>query len=74
MREKCPQCGFSGDLDEFDLSGACDGCVFCLACNTEFDTLTGEKHILGLCCVDTLHGLGDDSAQSEELLKELKGN
>lgn len=34
--ERCPQCGFTDDLDGFDCFGADDGNLFCNRCYTEF--------------------------------------
>jgi hypothetical protein len=32
---KCPRCGRTGSLQEFDCLGADPGCVFCNGCNEE---------------------------------------
>lgn len=46
---RCPSCGFIGDMDDFDCIQACDGCVFCQQCGTEFDFDTGKVHEYGSC-------------------------
>ena len=40
----CPRCGYEGELDNFDVGGACDGQVFCPQCHQEFDSVTRDKH------------------------------
>lgn len=39
---RCPNCGKSGDEDDFDVLGACNDNVFCTDCHTEFDPDTGN--------------------------------
>lgn len=34
---RCPVCQRTGNLDNFDVIGADDGCVFCTRCHTELD-------------------------------------
>jgi hypothetical protein len=49
---RCPRCGFIGDLDSFDVLQACDGCVFCQQCGTEFYFDTGKEHTVCKECED----------------------
>ena len=73
------KCGWFGDISDCDGMGACDGCAFCPQCNIEFDTLTGDPHERGECCIDVMIDGDsprcpvDDTVASEQLLGELYG-
>lgn len=34
---RCPVCGYEADIQNFDVGGADEGCLFCNNCDTEID-------------------------------------
>ena len=49
---KCPDCGFTDDLNGFDVLGACASNVFCIKCHCEFNPDTGKVHRCSRRCKD----------------------
>lgn len=39
---QCTVCCFVGDIDDFDVMGADEGCLFCPSCGVEFEPIDGE--------------------------------
>ena len=52
---KCPSCGYIGDIVSFDVLLACEGCLYCLRCDTEFDSVSGQIHEEAECCVEVVY-------------------
>ena len=64
----CPNCEHADEIAFFEVSGGCEGYIFCPECACEFDPISGKEHT-GCCwCICSEHE--DLWERENRLLKE----
>ena len=44
IKVKCLECEYCAPTEQFEVLGACEGCIFCPRCGCEIDSVTGLEH------------------------------